>query len=207
MRYPGAFPRRSADMRQLIALALVFLAIPVTVEVARAADGVVPHGSVAVVAGEPVTHARFDELLTSARRSYASHGVRFPDRRTAAYRRIQDDAVRFLVDWAQVSQQAPKLGVSVTDAQVADRIVALKHLYFRGSETLYHRELARQGLTPAQGRENVRRQLLSQGIYRAVVRDAGTDGAAVTRWSDWIDALHARYASLVAYAPGFDPGR
>jgi parvulin-like peptidyl-prolyl isomerase len=194
-------------MRQLIALALTFLAIPVTVEVARAADVAVPKGSVAVVAGEPVTHARLDELVASARRSYAWHGRRFPARRTAAYRRIQDEAVRFLVDWAQIGQQAADLGVTATDAQVAGRIAAIKRLYFHGSDALYRRELARQGLTADQARENVRRQLVSQGIYRAVVGDAESDGAAAVRWADWIDALHSRYAALVAYAPGFEPSR
>lgn len=85
------------------------------------------------------------------------------------------------------------------------RIVEIKQLYFGGSERLYRQELARQGLTAGQGRANVRRQLLGQRIYAAVVGDVMSDAAAAASWADWLDTLHARYAPLVAYAPGFGP--
>lgn len=187
-------------MRRLLLLALV--AASVAAGTARAEAPAVPPGAVAVVAGEAVTRVRLDELLVSARRSY---GARFPARGTSAYRRIQDEAVGFLVDWAEIRQQAGTLGVEVTPAQVSARIVEIKQLYFGGSERLYRQELARQGLTAGQARANVRRQLLGQRIYATVVGDAVSDAAAAASWADWLDTLHARYAPLVAYAPGFGP--
>lgn len=64
---------------------------------------------------------------------------------------------------------------------------------------------SRQGLTAGQARANVRRQLLGQRIYATVVGDTVSNAAAAASWADWLDAPHARYAPLVAYAPGFDP--
>jgi hypothetical protein len=187
-------------MRPLLLLVLV--AAAAAAGTARAEAPAVPPGAVAVVAGETVTRARLDELLGTARRSY---GARFPARGTAAYRRIQDDAVGFLVDWAEIRQQAGALGVEVTPAEVSARLVEIKQLYFAGSERRYRQELERQGLTAAQARANVRRQLLGQRIYAAVVGDVVSDAEAGAAWADWLDALHARYASLVAYGPGFRP--
>ena len=155
-----------------------------------------------MVAGESVTRARLDELLVSARRS---HGARFPAPGTVAYRRIRDEAVRFLVDWAEIRQQAGSLGVEVTPAQVSARLAAIKKLYFDGSERLYRKELARQGLTAGQARANARRQLIGERIFSAVVGKAANDAEAAATWTDWLDALHARYATLVVYAPGFEP--
>jgi hypothetical protein len=189
-------------MRRLLLLAL--LAASVAAGTARAEAPAVPPGAVAVVAGESVTRARLDELLVSARRSL---GARFPARGTSAHRRIRDDAVRFLVDWAQIRQQAGALGIDVTPAQVSARVAVIKQAYFRGSERLYKQELARQGLTAGQARANVRRQLIGQGIYAAVVGNAASDAEAAASWADWLDALHVRYAPLVAYAPGFEPAR
>ena len=187
-------------MRRLLLLALV--AASVAAGTARAEAPAIPPGAVAVVAGESVTRARLDELLVSARRSY---GSRFPARGTAAYRRIQDEGVGFLVDWAEIRQQAGALGVGVAPADVSARLAEIKQLYFGGSERLYRQELARQGLTAGQARANVRRQLLGQRIYAAVVGDVVSDAEAGAAWADWLDALHARYAALVAYAPGFAP--
>jgi hypothetical protein len=189
-------------MRRLLLLALV--AASVAAGTARAEAPAVPPGSVAVVAGESVTHARLDELLVSARHSY---GTRFPARGTVAYRRIQDEAVTFLVDWAEIRQQAAPLGVDVTAAQVSARVAELKRSYFRGSERLYRQELGRQGLTAGQARANVRRQLIGEAIYAAVVGDATSDAEAAAAWADWLAALHARYAPLVSYAAGFEPPR
>jgi hypothetical protein len=188
-------------MRSLLLL-IALATASVAAGTARAGAPAVPPGAVAVVAGETVTRARLDELLVSARRSY---GASFPGRGTAAYRRIQDEAIGFLVDWAEIRQQAGALGVEVTRAQVSARIAEIKQLYFRGSERLYRRELVRQGLTAGQARANVRRQLVGQRIYATVVGDAVSDAAAAASWADWLDALHARYAHLVAYAPGFAP--
>jgi parvulin-like peptidyl-prolyl isomerase len=187
-------------MRRLL-LFLALATASVAVGGARAQPAV-PAGAVALVAGETVTHARLDELLTSARHSY---GARFPAVGTPGYRRIQDEAVRFLVDWAEIRQQAGALGVEVTPAQVSARVAEIKQLYFKGSERLYRRELIRQGLTAGQARANVRRQLLGERICAAVVGNAPSAAAAAASWADWLDSLHTRYAPLVAYAPGFEP--
>jgi hypothetical protein len=188
-------------MRRLLLLSALVAAF-VGAGTARAEAPAVPPGAVAIVAGESVTRARLDELLVTARRSY---GARFPARGTPAYRRILDEAVGFLVDWAEIRQQAGALGVEVTPAQVTARVAEIKQLYFGGSERLYRHELARQGLTAGQARANVRRQLLGQRIYASVVGDAVSDAEAAASWADWLDALHTRYAPLVAYAPGFEP--
>jgi hypothetical protein len=180
----------------------MLVAASVAAGAARADAPAVPPSVAAVVAGENVTHARLDELLASARRSY---GARFPSRGTPAYRRIQDEALRFLVDWAEIRQQAGVLGVEVTPAQVSARVAEIKRLYFGGSERLYRRELARQRLTAGQARANVRRQLLGERICAAVVGDAVSAAAAAASWTDWLAALHARYETLVSYAPGFEP--
>jgi len=103
----------SPTMRRLLLL-LALATASVAASAARAEAPAVPPGAVAVVAGETVTRARLDELLVSARRSY---GTRYPARGTPAFRRIQGEAVRFLVDWAEIRQQSGTLGVEVTPSR------------------------------------------------------------------------------------------
>ena len=132
-------------------------------------------GVVAVVGGNTITRAEFDQLLGQAERSYKAQRRQFPKAGSSEYRALQDQAVQFLVQRAEFAQKAKELGVSVADQQVEDRLNQVKKQYFGGSKKRYEAQLKQQGLTDAQVRQDIRAQLVSEGIFKKV-----TSGAKVT---------------------------
>ena len=58
----------------------------------------VPPGAIAVVGDRSVPRSALDAQLAQSRRAYAARGQDFPKPGTDSYRRLQDNAVRLLVD-------------------------------------------------------------------------------------------------------------
>jgi parvulin-like peptidyl-prolyl isomerase len=152
----------------LVALAAVALAAPAAASARPAQE--VPPGAIAVVAGEAIARAEFDALVARARRSYTRAGRPFPGPGTSEYRRLQDQAVRILVQRVQYRQKAAQLGIVVTQAHVEARIADVKRHY--GSERRFRQALARAGLTLADLRRDIHAQLVAEAIYEAVTAAA-----------------------------------
>ena len=143
----------------------------------------VPPGAVALVGDRAVTRAALDLELAHVRRVYALEQKSFPARGTGAYREIQDNVVRLLVDRARLEVEAAREGVSVTDAQVEARLMRIKQSAFGGDEERYRAQLLRTGTTDAG-------------------RARGDPGIALL--SDALVGKHPK-APRVEYAAGFEP--
>ena len=147
-----------------------------TVALAAAACGggseSVPSGSVAVVDGTNVSKSDLDELLAQARKGYAAQKQQFPKVGTPEYQSIQTQYVAYLVELAEFRQAAEKLGVSVTDKDVAAAEQDLVKTRFNGKRADYVKALKQQGLTPAQYRAKALAvSALSKKIFDSVTKD------------------------------------
>jgi foldase protein PrsA len=137
--------------------------------------GGVPADSVAVVGETPITKGEFDALLHRAEVSYKSRKQAFPKAGTAEYQQLKQQALQILTQRAEFDQQAKKLGVVVSAKQVDDRLAQLKKQYFGGDEKKYQQQLKQSGLTEEDLKQDIRSQLVSEGIYNKI-----TTGVKVT---------------------------
>jgi SurA-like protein/parvulin-like peptidyl-prolyl cis-trans isomerase-like protein len=126
---------------------------------------------VAVVGSKHVPKSDFDALLAQAKRSFQQQGRKFPKQGTSDYETLKGQAVALLVQQAERQEKAAKMGIEISDKQVDTRLAQIKKQYFKGSEKTYKEQLAKQHLTDAQVREDVRAQLISEAVFNKVSKD------------------------------------
>jgi len=146
--------------------------------------GSVPSDAVAKVNGHTITQEQFNTLLNQAKKSYISQKKKWPAAGTPAYDALKNQAVAYLVQREEFQQEADKLGVTVTDADVDKRLKQIKKQYFGGSEARYKKQLTQQGLTDAQVRDDIKAQLVQEKIFKKVTTDTKVSEADVKKYYD-----------------------
>ncbi len=144
----------------------------------------VPSGAVAKVSGQTITQKQFDDLLEQAKRSYQTQKRPFPKAGTKEYATLKFQAVQYLVQRAEFQQEADKLGVKISDAEIEKRLDKIKKQYFGGSDTRYKKQLAQQGLTDAQVKDDIKAQLVQEKIFKKVTSDVKVTDAAIRKYYD-----------------------
>jgi foldase protein PrsA len=139
----------------------------------------VPPDSVAVVGDKAITKSEFDDLVTYAKRSYATQKRPFPKVGTPEYIQIRDQAMALLVQRAQFEVKAKDLGVDVSDEAVNKRIDEYIKERHKGNRKAFEAELKQQGLSDAQARDIIRGNLVQEGIYKKVTSDVKIEDKAV----------------------------
>jgi foldase protein PrsA len=139
----------------------------------------VPPDSVAVVGDKSITKSEFDDLVTYAKRSYATQKRPFPKVGTPEYVQIRDQAIALLVQRAQFEVKAKELGVDVSDEAVDKRIDEYIKERHKGDRKAFEAELKQQGLSDAQARDIIRGNLVQEGIYKKVTSDVKIDDKAI----------------------------
>jgi foldase protein PrsA len=153
--------------------------------------GSLAKGDVAVVDGSHITRSDLDSLMQQAKCSSEAQKQTFPAAGSPEYQQLQGRALQYLVQNTELKQQAPKLGASVSDKQVAARLTQIKKQYFRGSEKQYRANLKRSCTTDAAYREQLRSQLLTEAIYSKLTKGVQvSDGDAKA----YYDANPSKYA-------------
>ena len=142
----------------------------------------VPNDAVAVVNGTPITKAQFAALLASARASYTARKTAFPKAGTAAYKSLQDQAMTYLVQQAELAQKGKDLGVTVTDKDVQTRLAQIKKQYFGDDQSKYLAQLKAQGLTEPELLIQLRAQILSERLYAKITSPVTVTAAAVAAY-------------------------
>jgi parvulin-like peptidyl-prolyl isomerase len=137
---------------------------------------------IAVVGAQHVKQPLFTDLMAQAKASYKAQGQAWPKAGTAGYQTIRSEAVTLLVQSAERQEKATALGITVTDKQVAARLVALKKQYFGGSETKYKAQLKTQGLTDALVRFDIQSQLIQEGLVKKLTKNVTVTPAAVAAY-------------------------
>jgi len=146
--------------------------------------GSVPGDAVAQVNGQQITQAQFTQLLAQAKKSYQSQNKKWPAAGTAEYDTLKTQAVAYLVQRSEFQQEADKLGVKVSDADVDKRLKQIKKQYFGNSESRYQKQLKQQGLTDAQVRDDLRAQLVQEKIFNKVTSNVKVSDTDVKKYYD-----------------------
>lgn len=166
-------------MKRSLALAAVALAAVTLVAAGCGDSDEVPADAVAIVDGTTITRSSLDGLLSRAKKSYTAQKRAFPKAGTSEYQSLQTQAVAYLVQREEYAREADKLGIDVTDQQIAKKVDEVKKQYFGGSQAKFDKGLADQGYTKATLEEDIRSQLLTEGIYKKVTTDAKVTDADV----------------------------
>ena len=125
---------------------------------------------VAVVGGQHITRAQYDQLLAQAKLQFKQNGRAFPKQGTTEYEAVKTQVVNLLVQEAEREQKAKSLGIVITDKQIANRLSQIKKQYFGGSQTKYLAQLKKQQLTEAQVRDSIKQQLIATALQQHVVK-------------------------------------
>jgi foldase protein PrsA len=139
---------------------------------------------VAVVGGTPVSKEQFQSLMARAQKSYVANKRAFPKPGSTEYEQLKGQAVVFLIQRAELAQEADDLGIDVSDSKVDARIEQLKKQYYGGSETRYLSALKQQGLTEDQAKEEIRTQLISTALYNEVTKDVKVTQSEIKSYYD-----------------------
>src|SRR5919197_3460980 len=131
----------------------------------------VPANAVAVVNGDPISRSEFDLAMARSKRGYKQQHRPWPKAGTTQFQQVQQSTLTFLVQLQELEQKAKQLDVKITDKQISDRYSQLEK-QLGGAKNLKTQAKA-QGLTLQDVRDVViRPQLLSEGIYKKVMKDA-----------------------------------
>lgn len=144
----------------------------------------VPADAVAVVDGTDIKRTSLDELLARAKKSYTAQKRAFPKAGTAEFQSLQTQAVAYLVQRVEYAQEGEQLGVDVTEEQVTKKIDEVKKQYFANDQKKFEQGLEDQGYTEASLREDIRSQLVTEGIYNKVTNGVKITDAAVRKYYD-----------------------
>ena len=168
-------------MRRFLPVALLLALVLVAAGCGGGSQSV-PASAVARVGNDTITKAQFAFLLAGAQRTYAARKSAFPKPGTTAYKALQDQAMQYLVQQAELEQKAKDMGVTVTSKDVDARLAQIKQQYFKGSQAAYLKQLKAQGLTEAQLRLDLQSQILSEKLYTAVTGKLKVSDAEVTKY-------------------------
>jgi len=139
-------------------------------------------GDIAVVGSSHIQKPQFDTLMSEAAGHFKSQGQTFPKAGTSAYSSIKNQAVAFLVQQAETESEAGKLGITVTPAEVDKTLTAQKKQYFGGDEKKYLAALKAQGLTDAEVRDNIQRQLFDKKLFDKLTKDVTVTKTAIAAY-------------------------
>jgi foldase protein PrsA len=146
--------------------------------------GSVPNNAVAKVGGTTITQQQFNDLLEQAKRSYKSQKRKFPDAGTQEYQTLKNQAIQYLVQRVEYQQEAEKLGLTVSDKEIADRLKQIKKQYFGGSEVKYKKQLEQQGLSDTQVKDSIKEQLVQEKIFKKVTAGVKVSDADIKKYYD-----------------------
>ncbi len=71
----------------------------------------------------------------------------------------------------EYAREAEKLGIEVTDGQITKKLEEVKKQYFSGNQAKFEKGLKDQGYTVDTLRDDIRSQLVTEGIYKKVTND------------------------------------
>src|SRR6266516_3611186 len=158
----GAF-----SMRRLLLFAVASLAL-IAAGCGGSSTASLGSDDVAVVGSQQVTKDQFQQLMARAKKSYDTQKRAFPKAGSTEYEQLKGQAVTFLVQQAEVEEQAKAMGVEINDAKVDKEIARYKKQFYGGSDARYEKAVKQQGLTDEQAREAIRQQLVSQALFKKV---------------------------------------
>jgi len=146
-------------------------------------SGPVPADAVAQVDGTPVSKASFTALMDVACARYKAQGQACPKVGTPTYSSLRDSAVTFLVQQEELTEEAKKLGVTVTQKDIDKQVEQIKKTYYQGSEKKLEDALKKDDITRSQLEQyELRPNLLGQKLQDKVTSDVKVSDAAAQKY-------------------------
>jgi parvulin-like peptidyl-prolyl isomerase len=171
-------------MRYLTTTFLVAALAAVLAGCGGGGGGSVPGDAVAKVDGTTITQQQFNDLLDQAKRTYKTNKQTFPVAGSTQFAALKSQAVQYLVQRVEFSQEADKLGVTISDKEISDRLAKIKKQYFGGSESRYKKQLTAQGLTESQVKDDIKAQLIQEKIFKKVTGNVTVSDADLKKYYD-----------------------
>jgi len=150
---------------------------------------------VAVVGNVHVSKSQFDALMKQAQASFKSQGHAFPKQGTTDYETIKGQAVLLLIEQAEREAKADSMGVKVTNADIQKRLDLIKKQEFHNSQKLYEADLKKNKLTQDEVNEDIRQQLISEGIFDKVTKNVTVSDNDVKTYYNQHPQLYSQPAS------------
>jgi foldase protein PrsA len=144
----------------------------------------VPDGAVAVVGDKTVTKEEFDKLIEQQKKSAEAQKQDFPAPGTAEYEALKATVVKGLVEQKEWELEGEAMGVEVTDQEIETELDKLKQQYFQGDEQKYSAEIAKQGLSDEDVRNELRTRILTNKIFEAVTKKVTVTDADIQAYYD-----------------------
>ncbi|MDP8911619.1 MAG: peptidylprolyl isomerase [Actinomycetota bacterium] len=145
-------------------------------------DDAVPTGVAAVVDGEEIKKSQVEHLIDQAQKQAKQSGRPAPEPGTPAYQQLRSQAVQYLVTQVQFEQEAEELDVEVTDAEINKRIGDIVVRVAGGDKKQFERILARNGMTRADLKRQVRIQLISDKVQKKVTNDVKVSDEEIEKY-------------------------
>jgi parvulin-like peptidyl-prolyl isomerase len=143
----------------------------------------VPTSAVAQVGNATITKTEFNNLIAGAKRTYKARKTAFPKPGTTQYKQLQDSAMQYLVQQAELEQKLKDLGLKpITTADVDKKLSEVKKQFFGGKESTYRAQLKAQGFTEEQLKQDIHANLLSERLYAEVTKNTKVTDADITTY-------------------------
>jgi foldase protein PrsA len=172
-------------MRRIIGV-LSGVALVLTVAACGGGAHSVPSDAVAVVGNQNITKAQWDALISQTKQNYKATNHSFPKPGSVELANLRSNATQFLISASEYEQEAAKMGIKVSDADVQSRLDQIKKQFYASQaggkpgtpkqiEQRYQLALKQQGFTDAEVRNGIKITL-----YREKVQKKVTEGITVS---------------------------
>ena len=146
-------------------------------------SGPVPADAIAQVDSTPISKSSFTDLMSVACARYKAQGQDCPKVGTPTYSSLRDSAVTFLVQQEELTEEAKKLGVTVTQKDIDKQVEQIKKSYYQGSEKKLEDALKKDDITRSQLEQyELRPNLLGQKLQAKVTSDVKVSDAAAQKY-------------------------
>jgi parvulin-like peptidyl-prolyl isomerase len=173
------------EMKTRLPLMLLTLALVALLAACGGGGGntSVSNDAVAQVGSTSITKANFTSLMAVACARYKAQSQACPKVGTDTYTQLRDQAVTFLVQQEELSQEAKKLGVSVTNADVAKQVAQIQKTYYKNSKAKFLAALKKDDISLVQLEQyNLRPNLLSSKLQAKVTSNVQVSDAAAQKY-------------------------
>jgi foldase protein PrsA len=197
-QHQALFRDSSVNARRLISLfAVLVMVAGLGAACGGSGSSSLPSGVIAQVGGEDITRAQLDTLLEQAKVGFKLQKRKWPTAGTSEYQQLQGQAVTYLVQRTEFAQKAKEMGITVTDAQVEQRLAKLKRERGWKTDKAYQAALKKQNYTDAQVRADLRASLISEAIYKRLVTDVRVTDKEIKDYYDENVTQYTRQESRV----------
>src|ERR1051325_5255773 len=90
----------------------------------------VPSDAVAVVGDRDIQKSQWDALIQQTKANYKATNHAFPKPGPVELANLRSNATQFLISASEYEQEADKLGIKVTDADVQSRLDQIKRQFY-----------------------------------------------------------------------------